>query len=142
MATIITKDISFDLYGDIKFNYGDITLIDDIGDIFYQNAMERIITNFGDIKTLPESGADLNSSIGKTVNNALQKEIENKIIYSLTVDNFLSNNEIEVITVPQDDKIFVRVNLYINGSTNQVAGEKVTINCIYNISSGLMYANI
>ena len=140
MSASITKDIVFDLYGDIKFNYGDIMSTDDKGDIFYQNICSRILTNFNDLKFYPSFGANLKSFIGKPVNSAMETSIKNRIVYCLNFDGFLDKDEINVITYPQRNKILVRVSVYVDGSTQEKMAEKISMNYIFSPSSGLSYA--
>ncbi len=143
MTISITKDLLFDRYGDIRFNYGDIITIEEKGDIFYQNVIHRLITNFNDIKTDPSAGANLSSLIGQPVNSALEERVKNRIFYCLTIDKLLNKNEIEVITYPQNDKIFTRIYIYLDGIPGTLlATEKLTINSLFNPSSGLLYATI
>jgi hypothetical protein len=141
MALNITKDILFDRYGDIEFNYGDIVCIEDMGDIFYQNVISRIITNFGDYKQDSAYGADVGGEIGKPVSERLEAKIKNKILFALINDSFLQPSEINIITLSQNNTIFVRINITINQGLN-VISEKLTINMIFNPQSGQIYATI
>lgn len=143
MALPITKDVLFDKYGDLVLNYGDIITIEETGDIFYQNTIHRLITNFNDLALDPSWGANLSSFIGKPINTSLEDGIKNRIMFALTLGDYLDKNEIQVITVPQNDKILCRINIFINQSTNgSLALEKITINSLFNPTNGLMYATI
>lgn len=142
MSLKINKDILFDYYGDIRFNYGDIITIEDKSDIFYQNILHRLISKFNDYKTAPDLGADIQSLIGRPINKDLETNIKHRIIYVMTFDRFLDKREIDVLTLPQIDKIYIRLNIYIDGNKGLLASERITINSIFNAKSGLLYATI
>lgn len=138
MALSLTKDIIFDRYGDLRFNYGDILTTESYADIVYQNVMTRIITNFGDYKNDTSFGANTSSQIGKPVNATAEQNIKNKIIYVLTYDSFLQPSEVNVLTLSQGDRIFARINIFINQGTTLMT-DKITINSIFNAASGSLY---
>lgn len=140
----ITKDILFDAVGgDIRFNYSDIVVLDDKEDILYQNVVHRVITNFGDLKLNTQTGADLSREIGKPITPDLLMVIKGKVINALTLDKFLKREEIEVIVVPNNDNILIRINVYTEGQSSFLrVPEKITINTVFNPLSGLIYADV
>lgn len=140
MALTITKDILFDKFGDVSFSYGDIEAITDVGDIFYQNTIHRLISKFNDYKNNPNVGPNIPNDIGKPVSLALEQSIKNRIIYSLTSDNLLAKSEINILSFSQNDKIYYRINIFIRQGTS-LAYEKITITSIFNPGNGLLYAN-
>jgi hypothetical protein len=140
MALNLSKDIIFDRYGDICFNYGDILTTESYSDIIYQNVMTRLITNFGDYKNEASFGANVSSLVGKPANATSELSIKNKIIYVLTYDSFLQASEVNVLTLSQGDRIFARINIFINQGTTLIT-DKITINSIFNAASGSLYGS-
>lgn len=137
----ITLDIQFDRYGDLRFNYGDIVTLQDQGDIYYQNIVNRIITGFGDYKRSQSIGPNIKGWIGKPVTEKMEIDIKNAIIFSLTVDGFLDTSDIKILTLSQKSKLFVRLSVVI-GNGRSFAYEKVIINSVFNAVSGQYYASV
>lgn len=112
MATY-TKDLFVDgTYGDFVLN-GDVRTIQDL-DLIKNTANERIKTNFNDFRLFPTIGADIDRFIGKPVDTKMVSDIKLSIILSLTYDNFLNKNEIEVLHYRLDEySIYFRTVLTI-----------------------------
>jgi hypothetical protein len=134
----IENDLKFDRYGDISFIGNDLDVLVYAEDIMYQNIVDRLITNFNDYPLIPNSGANLSSCIGRTNNAELESDIKDKIVDSLTRDNFLSSNELSVITLQNNDEIYLRVTVFGNQGYSLV--ERFKVNAIYNTSSGFLHA--
>lgn len=138
MATIITKDIKFDRYGDISFLGNDINTLSSEQDIFYQNIMDRLISNFDDYRLYPELGANISGEIGSKVSPELETRIKNNIVAALTFDNFLEKRDFLVITFSRRDKVYIKITVF--GSNALGLQERFEVNSIFHTSSGTLYA--
>lgn len=141
MSAQITLDILFDRYGDLRFNYGDVITLQEQGDIFYQNIVNRLVTNFNDYKLSRNFGANLSGYIGSKVTPELEDKVKRRALTCLTTDNLLDKSEISILTLADRDKIFMRINVILGAGQSQ-ALEKLTINTIFHASTGLLYATI
>ena len=133
---IKNKDIEYDRYGDISFIGNDISFLNEEIDYIYQNSIDRIITNFNDYYLYKDFGANISSFIGTTVSPLLEEKIVKSIIRSLTIDNFLSREQISIATLEDNDSILVKIEI---GTGLFSINENITINSIFNTSSGLFY---
>jgi len=133
---IKNKDIEYDRYGDISFIGNDISFLMREVDYIYQNSIDRIITNFNDYYLYKDFGANISSFIGTTVSPLLEEKIVKSIIRALTIDNFLSREQISIATLEDNDSILVKIEI---GTGLFSINENITINSIFNTSSGLFY---
>lgn len=133
----ISSDIKFDRYGDIEFFGNDISVLRTRQDILYQNVVDRVISNIDDYRTMSDYGANLSGSIGKMNTEDLETEIEDRIMWSLTHDNFLDDSSISINTARNKDKMHVRIDV-LGGLLSVHDSFKVMM--IYNTQSGMMYA--
>ncbi len=129
-------DIEFDRYGDISFLGNDISFLFTDKDYLYQNVIDRIITNFNDYFLYPNYGANLSFFIGSTTNAALEQDIIRSIKKSLTIDNFLTPESIDIATMIDFDSILIKIQ--IGGDIFGIS-ERIIINSVFNTSSGLFY---
>ena len=135
MYTTITKDIEFDRFGDISFIGNDISTISNERDIIYQNAVDRLISNFSDYKNNEDFGANISSYIGKKA-HVVGPEIEDSIVHALTHDGFLSKSNINIMHIVDIDTIHIRIDI-IYGQISLY--ETIRINSTFNTSSGLFH---
>ena len=132
------KDIRFDRYGDISFFSNDIELVTGETDVLYQNVLDRLISNNGDLELNEDYGANLSSLIGQTDKSKIESWIQGYVKTSLTRDSFLSPEQINIITFMEQDKVFLRVRIYDAALSGQME-QSFVINSIFNTSSGILY---
>ena len=107
----ITKDIMTDKYGDIILDHGDIKTSQTYQDIAKVNSMHRVMSAYKDMKKYPLYGAALSEFIGKKIDDSLLKSIENRVKKCLTEDRFLSESDLDVIIISEQNTVFLKVSI-------------------------------
>lgn len=130
------SDIKFDRYGDMSFLGNDIELLFNERDVVYQNVIDRLISNFADYKYNFPYGANISSFIGKNAQTS-EESIVDSVINVLTYDNFLPRYAVSVISFLENDKIHLRIDINTGGSL--FLFDSITINSVFNTSTGLLH---
>lgn len=115
------KDLFFNSeYGDLIFD-NDFKYVKDI-DYYLNIVRERLKTNVNDFRLQPTSGTDLERFNGSGIDKKLLTSMKTAIEYSLTFDNFLNIEDIEVLIIQtENNSVYIRVILttpYGNASTD------------------------
>ena len=76
----IQRDLRMDKYGDISFSGYDIKSTRNENDIVVQNSAHRIMTSHRDLFLHKLYGANLQSFIGRKINQNLAVEIQRSIV--------------------------------------------------------------
>jgi len=136
MAEYTNTDIEFDRYGDMSFVGNDLSFVFTDIDYLYQNVIDRLISNFGDYLLYEDYGANMSSYIGSNTNTELEAKIVDSIRRSLTKDNFIKTELIDIVTMLDHNSILIKIQ--IGGDLFGVT-DIMIINSIFNTSSGLLY---
>lgn len=128
-------DLRFDRYGDISFFGNDISIISERSDIIYQNVVDRLISNFGDNKFLRYYGANISSFIGKNASR-IEADVIASVIRSLTHDGYMPTSMFTVLTLLDNDKIYIRIDI---NNTGRNIPDSIKINAVFNTSSGMLH---
>ena len=131
----IKRDIVIDKYGDLALDYGDIKSTEDKELIAKCNSMHRIMSAYSDMRQYPLYGASLEEFIGKKINADLLKSVDNRIRKCLTEDRFLSDGDIDVIAISNQNEIFIKVSVS-QGMFNNINSE---FNISFDIIDGTVY---
>lgn len=133
----IQRDLRMDKYGDISFSGYDIKSTRNENDIVVQNAAHRIMTGHRDLFLHRLYGANLQSFIGRKINQALATEIQRSIVDSLTSDNFLNASQLSVIPILDRDKIFFKISVGTTGDF--LTNRENELNIVFSPSGGIRY---
>ncbi len=133
----IQRDLRMDKYGDISFSGYDIKSTRNENDIVVQNAAHRIMTGHRDLFLHRLYGANLQSFIGRKINQALAAEIQRSIVDSLTSDNFLNASQLSVIPILDRDKIFFKISVGTTGDF--LTNRENELNIVFSPSGGIRY---
>nr|DAD60282.1 MAG TPA: baseplate wedge protein [Bacteriophage sp.] len=133
----IQRELRMDKYGDISFSGYDIKSTRNENDIVIQNAAHRIMTSHRDLYLHRLYGANLQSFIGRKINDGLVKEMQRAIVDSLTSDNFLNAAQISVIPIPDRDKVFFKISVGTTGDF--LTNRENELNIIFSPSGGIRY---
>ena len=133
----IQRDLRMDKYGDISFSGYDIKSTRNENDIVVQNAAHRIMTGHRDLFLHRLYGANLQSFIGRKINQALATEIQRSIVDSLTSDNFLNASQLSVIPILDRDKIFFKISVGTTGDF--LTNRENELNVVFSPSGGIRY---
>jgi hypothetical protein len=126
-----------DKYGDISFSGYDIKTTRNENDIVVQNSAHRIMTSHRDLFLHILYGANLQSFIGRKINQALATEIQRSIVDSLTSDNFLNASQLSVIPILDRDKIFFKISVGTTGDF--LTNRENELNIVFSPSGGIRY---
>lgn len=126
-----------DKYGDILFSGYDIKSTRNENDIVVQNSAHRIMTNHRDLFLHRLYGANLQSFIGRKINQGLATEIQRSIVDSLTSDNFLNASQLSVIPILDRDKIFFKISVGTTGDF--LTSRENELNIVFSPSGGIRY---
>jgi hypothetical protein len=126
-----------DKYGDISFSGYDIKTTRNENDIVVQNSAHRIMTSHRDLFLHRLYGANLQSFIGRKINQALATEIQRSIVDSLTSDNFLNASQLSVIPILDRDKIFFKISVGTTGDF--LTNRENELNIVFSPSGGIRY---
>lgn len=133
----IQRDLRMDKYGDISFSGYDIKSTRNENDIVVQNATHRVMTGHRDLFLHRLYGANLQSFIGRKINQALATEIQRSIVDSLTSDNFLNASQLSVIPILDRDKIFFKISVGTTGDF--LTNRENELNIVFSPSGGIRY---
>lgn len=133
----IQRDLRMDKYGDISFSGYDIKSTRNENDIVVQNSAHRIMTSHRDLFLHKLYGANLQSFIGRKINQNLAVEIQRSIVDSLTSDNFLNASQLSVIPILDRDKIFFKVSVGTTGDF--LTNRENELNIVFSPSGGIRY---
>lgn len=126
-----------DKYGDISFSGYDIKSTRNENDIVVQNSAHRIMTSHRDLFLHKLYGANLQSFIGRKINQNLAIEIQRSIVDSLTSDNFLNASQLSVIPILDRDKIFFKISVGTTGDF--LTNRENELNIVFSPSGGIRY---
>jgi hypothetical protein len=126
-----------DKYGDISFSGYDIKSTRNENDIVVQNSAHRIMTSHRDLFLHKLYGANLQSFIGRKINQNLAVEIQRSIVDSLTSDNFLNASQLSVIPILDRDKIFFKISVGTTGDF--LTNRENELNIVFSPSGGIRY---
>ena len=82
-------------------------------------------------------GANLQSFIGRKVNEQLATEMQRSIVQSLTSDNFLNASQISVIPIVDRDIIFFKISVGTTGDF--LTNRENELNIVFSPSGGIRY---
>ena len=133
----IQRDLRMDKYGDISFSGYDIKSTRNENDIVVQNSAHRIMTGHRDLFLHKLYGANLQSFIGRKINQNLAIEIQRSIVDSLTSDNFLNASQLSVIPILDRDKIFFKISVGTTGDF--LTNRENELNIVFSPSGGIRY---
>lgn len=133
----IQRDLRMDKYGDISFSGYDIKSTRNENDIVVQNSAHRIMTSHRDLFLHKLYGANLQSFIGRKINQNLAVEIQRSIVDSLTSDNFLNASQLSVIPILDRDKIFFKISVGTTGDF--LTNRENELNIAFSPSGGIRY---
>lgn len=133
----IQRDLRMDKYGDISFSGYDIKSTRNENDIVVQNSAHRIMTSHRDLFLHKLYGANLQSFIGRKINQNLAVEIQRSIVDSLTSDNFLNASQLSVIPILDRDKIFFKISVGTTGDF--LTNRENELNIVFSPSRGIRY---
>lgn len=133
----IQRDLRMDKYGDISFSGYDIKSTRNENDIVVQNSAHRIMTSHRDLFLHKLYGANLQSFIGRKINQNLAIEIQRSIVDSLTSDNFLNASQLSVIPILDRDKIFFKISVGTTGDF--LTNRENELNIVFSPSGGIRY---
>ena len=133
----IQRDLRMDKYGDISFSGYDIKSTRNENDIVVQNSAHRIMTSHRDLFLHKLYGANLQSFIGRKINQNLAVEIQRSIVDSLTSDNFLNASQLSVIPILDRDKIFFKISIGTTGDF--LTNRENELNIVFSPSGGIRY---
>ena len=133
----IQRDLRMDKYGDISFSGYDIKSTRNENDIVVQNSAHRIMTSHRDLFLHKLYGANLQSFIGRKINQGLAVEIQRSIVDSLTSDNFLNVSQLSVIPILDRDKIFFKISVGTTGDF--LTNRENELNIVFSPSGGIRY---
>lgn len=133
----IQRDLRMDKYGDISFSGYDIKSTRNENDIVVQNSAHRIMTSHRDLFLHKLYGANLQSFIGRKINQGLAVEIQRSIVDSLTSDNFLNASQLSVIPILDRDKIFFKISVGTTGDF--LTNRENELNIVFSPSGGIRY---
>lgn len=133
----IQRDLRMDKYGDISFSGYDIKSTRNENDIVVQNSAHRIMTSHRDLFLHKLYGANLQSFIGRKINQNLAVEIQRSIVDSLTSDNFLNASQLSVIPILDRDKIFFKISVGTTGDF--LTNRENELNIVFSPSGGIRY---
>ena len=133
----IQRDLRMDKYGDISFSGYDIKSTRNENDIAVQNSAHRIMTSHRDLFLHKLYGANLQSFIGRKINQNLAIEIQRSIVDSLTSDNFLNASQLSVIPILDRDKIFFKISVGTTGDF--LTNRENELNIVFSPSGGIRY---
>lgn len=133
----IQRDLRMDKYGDISFSGYDIKSTRNENDIVVQNSAHRIMTSHRDLFLHKLYGANLQSFIGRKINQNLAVEIQRSIVDSLTSDNFLNASQLSVIPILDRDKIFFKISVGTTGDF--LTNRENELNVVFSPSGGIRY---
>lgn len=133
----IQRDLRMDKYGDISFSGYDIKSTRNENDIVVQNSAHRIMTGHRDLFLHKLYGANLQSFIGRKINQNLAVEIQRSIVDSLTSDNFLNASQLSVIPILDRDKIFFKISVGTTGDF--LTNRENELNIVFSPSGGIRY---
>lgn len=137
---IPTQDLVFDDFGDIKIINGDIATTNNKAEILRQNCVDRIRSTFEDYKLYRSFGANLSANLGKPITEALEVSIQESVIRSLVMDNFLKREEVKCVVINvSPHQLFIKTEV----STNILGYSftTITINSIFNTVNGVINVN-
>lgn len=133
----ITRDIDVDLYGDIILNGGDIKATSDTIRIAKINSAHRIMSSNSDMYKYKVYGANLQSFIGKPINQELINTMTESIRKCLVEDLFLSDHNISIIPVATKNKIYFKIT--IGSGYRFGSGKDSEINIEFDNINGVRY---
>lgn len=133
----IQRDLRMDKYGDISFSGYDIKSTRNENDIVVQNSAHRIMTSHRDLFLHKLYGANLQSFIGRKINQNLAVEIQRSIVDSLISDNFLNASQLSVIPILDRDKIFFKISVGTTGDF--LTNRENELNIVFSPSGGIRY---
>ena len=137
---IPTQDLVFDDFGDIKITNGDIATTNNKTEILRQNCVDRIRSSFEDYKLYRSYGANLSSNLGKPITEALEVSIQESVIRSLVLDDFLKRDEVKCIVINvSPHQLFIKTEVSTNILGYSFA--TITINSIFNTINGVINVN-
>lgn len=133
----IKRDLRMDKYGDISFSGYDIKSTTNENDIVVQNSAHRIMSSHRDLFFHKLYGANLQSFIGRKINDSLVTEMQRAIVESLTSDNFLNNFQLSVIPIADRDKVFFKISVGTTGDF--LTNRENELNIVFSPSGGIRY---
>lgn len=111
----IETDLKVDpLFGDFEIRGNDIAVNRSNKSILKDTIIERFKTSFNDFILNPNYGANLNRFLGRGISKPLADELVTSFRYSLTYDNYVSNDELDIIPVILDNSIQIYVYIIID----------------------------
>lgn len=122
MGTWVTvnSDIKIDSnFGDISIKGGDLELNKKKKNILTDVIIERFKTNYNDFILSPDYGADLEKFIGRGIDVKLLEEVKTSLRYSLTYDDFISNNELDLVLIVLNNSLKIYVYIQIDGKEDE-----------------------
>lgn len=118
---LVSRDLKIDAdYGDFELVNSDIKLSQKSIDILYDTVIERYKTNLNDFALNPDYGADIERFIGSGIDKVLCDNIIASLRYSLTYDNFIDSNSLEIIPIILDHTIRLFTYIQTNGTTLEI----------------------
>lgn len=114
--TNLKSDLKFNSdYGDYEIDGGDLLLSKSPLSICKNTIIERYKTNYGDFILNPEYGGGLEDFIGKGISKKLVEDLITRLRYTLTFDDFLTNNELKIIPIILENEVKLFVYLIVDG---------------------------
>ena len=127
----VTKDFLVDSnYGDFEISNNDIVTERNQLVILKNVIIERYKTNFNDFILKPNYGANLDRFIGKGMDKDMIENIVFSLKKSLTYDNFINVNDIEIIPIVLPNML--RIFTYIT-----TPNDTLSIESKYDYSEGV-----
>lgn len=115
----VKTDLKIDSnYGDFEIVGNDIYMTRSSKEILKHTIIERFKTNLNDFNLNPNYGAHLEDFIGRGIDEKLAEDIVTRFRYSLTYDNYLSNNELEILSVVIEHTI--KLYVYISTLSEEI----------------------
>lgn len=115
----VKTDLKIDSnYGDFEIVGNDIYMTRSSKEILKHTVIERFKTNLNDFNLNPNYGASLEDFIGRGIDERLAEDVVTRFRYSLTYDNFLSNNELEILSVVMGNTI--KIHTYISTLAEEI----------------------
>lgn len=118
----ISSDINIDAaYGDIAIRSKEIVFNKSKRDLLKDVVLERFKTDQYDFIINPEYGADLGRFKGRGIDTRLAEELKTALRYSLTYDDFISSQELDIVPLVLTNTIKLYVYVKIDGVTENIA---------------------
>ena len=110
ILSLISSDLDFDnSYGDMVLVGDQVHIPNSKNRILKQGVIDRVKSNFNNYPLNGSFGANLDSYIGKGLDQNKVASIESAIRVSLTNDSFLSSSAIEIYSIILKNDLYIRI---------------------------------